>query len=98
MIVRIVKMTFLPEAVFEFLNLFEERKELIRNRQGCHHLELLQEKKEGCVFFTYSYWESEEDLERYRHSELFKDTWQKTKALFETKAEAWTLNKLHELK
>lgn len=98
MIVRIVKMTFLPETVFEFLNLFEERKELIRNRKGCHHLELLQEKKEGCVFFTYSYWETEEDLERYRKSELFKDTWEKTKALFEKKAEAWSLNQLHELK
>lgn len=98
MIVRIVKMTFMPEYVFQFLNLFEERKQLIRNMPGCHHLELLQEKKEGCIFFTYSYWESEKDLDYYRHSELFKDTWQKTRALFEKKAEAWSLNQLHNLK
>ena len=34
---------------------------------------------------------TEEDLEKYRKSELFKGVWAKTKILFAEKAEAWTL-------
>lgn len=97
MIIRVVKMNFKTEFIQEFKELFEERKELIRNMPGCRHLELLQEKMEGNVFFTYSHWDSENDLEFYRHSELFKDTWTKTKALFSKKAEAWTTTQLHQL-
>lgn len=41
--------------------------------------------------FTLSHWESEENLEQYRQSELFKSTWAKTKVLFREKAQAWTL-------
>jgi len=97
MITRIVKMTFQPEFIIQFQQLFEERKEKIRNMPGCIYLELLQEVKDGNVFFTYSNWEAEADLEYYRNSELFKDTWQKTKALFAQKAEAWSMVKRHEL-
>ena len=97
MIVRIVKMTFKPETVNQFLAVFENSKEKIRAFECCEHLKLLQEKKEGNIFFTYSYWQSETHLNNYRHSELFKDTWAKTKVLFADKPEAWSLNKLHQL-
>lgn len=91
MIVRIVKMTFREEEVNNFLTLFEERKKLIRGFEGCNHLELWQGANEDNVFFTYSIWDSEEHLDHYRFSELFKDTWAKTKALFEDKPQAWSV-------
>jgi len=91
MVTRIVKMTFKPDRVNDFLEIFNVSKELIRASQGCLYLELLNDKQSTNVFFTFSRWDGEEDLERYRNSELFKTTWAKTKVLFSEKTEAWTL-------
>lgn len=91
MIIRIVKMTFVPEKVEDFLELFNSSKHLIRNFKGCSHLELLNDIKTSGVFFTYSYWESEADLNNYRNSELFENVWSKTKMLFASKPEAWSV-------
>lgn len=93
MITRIVKMTFRPETVAEFITLFTEQKTKIKGFPGCHHLELLQENSTGHVFFTYSTWENEKALEAYRHSELFKTVWKATKQLFAEKAAAWSTEK-----
>ncbi|MBS1772986.1 MAG: antibiotic biosynthesis monooxygenase [Bacteroidetes bacterium] len=92
MIVRIVKMTFDSTQINNFLALFEERKQLIRHFEGCKHLELWQDAHQANVFFTYSIWDSEQHLNHYRFSELFKDTWSKTKILFADKAEAWSVS------
>jgi quinol monooxygenase YgiN len=91
MIVRIVKMIFLPEEVQSFVQLFDERKEIIRNFEGCQHLELWKESGKENIFFTYSHWENEQALDHYRFSEFFKETWGLTKALFAQKAEAWSV-------
>lgn len=91
MILRIVQMTFEKDKVQEFQNLFEERKLLIRNFEGCRHLELWQSAQDDAIFFTYSMWDSEDALNHYRFSELFKDTWAKTRALFAEKPQAWSV-------
>jgi heme-degrading monooxygenase HmoA len=85
-------MNFREGEVAAFLALFEERKQLIRNFEGCSHLELWQDAHDPNIFFTYSHWESEESLNHYRFSELFKDTWTRTRALFADKANAWSVN------
>ena len=91
MIIRIVKMTFTEARITDFTNLFEARKQTIRNFKGCTHLELWQDHKQRNIFFTYSHWESEADLDHYRYSEFFKDTWGKTRILFADKPEAWSV-------
>lgn len=91
MIVRIVQMTFQPDEVANFQALFEERKERIRGFEGCHHLELWQDAHHSNIFFTYSKWESEDYLNHYRFSDFFKDTWNRTKALFAEKPQAWSV-------
>lgn len=93
MILRIVKMQFLPEHVPSFLHLFEERKDRIRNFEGCKHLELWQDAHDPTIFFTYSHWENEAKLNHYRFSTLFKETWSLTKPLFAAKALAWSVNR-----
>lgn len=98
MIVRIVKMEFLPEHVEDFKRLFENKKNKIRNFPGCQYLELLQGMDaKNNVFMTYSYWDSEDDLNNYRYSELFLETWTATKKMFSKKAEAISTQKLHNL-
>jgi quinol monooxygenase YgiN len=91
MIIRIVRMSFEPEQVENFRKLFDERKEFIRGFNGCRHLELWQDAQASNVFLTYSIWESEKHLDHYRFSDLFKDTWARTKALFCDKPVAWSV-------
>ncbi|WGH75667.1 antibiotic biosynthesis monooxygenase [Tenacibaculum tangerinum] len=97
MFVRIVKMSFQPEKVDTFLNNFNTKKEFIRNSPGCRLLELYRDKTNPNIFFTYSYWETEQDLENYRNSELFKSVWAQTKVLFNDKPLAWSVDKLASL-
>jgi len=98
MFVRIVKMSFHEENIAAFLENFELMKTKIRNSPGNRLLELYQDKNDPRIFFTYSYWETEQDLENYRQSELFYDVWQFTKKLFNDKPEAWSVDKLVSLK
>lgn len=92
MITRIVKMTFEPSKVDEFLEVFNNAKALIRGFKGNTYLELIQDIHQPNILFTYSKWEQEEDLENYRKSELFATTWAKTKVLFADKPQAWSVN------
>ncbi|GGH77271.1 MAG: antibiotic biosynthesis monooxygenase [Bacteroidetes bacterium] len=91
MIVRVVKMHFRAEEIDNFRALFESRKEFIRGFEGCEYLELWQDVNTPEIFFTYSHWTHEDRLENYRKSELFKDVWSKTKALFAEKPQAWSV-------
>jgi heme oxygenase (mycobilin-producing) len=97
MIIRIVKMVFREEEIDAFQKLFEERKSLIRNFEGCTHLELWQDKNHPNTFFTYSWWDSEEHLNSYRDSHFFDDTWSLTKQKFASRPEAWSVHQLHKL-
>jgi quinol monooxygenase YgiN len=97
MLIRIVRMTFREEAVDAFLENFEANKENIRNFSGCRHLELWQDENHKNIFLTYSHWESEEALNQYRDSELFKSVWSFTKTLFAEKPVAFSSKKLQEL-
>ena len=87
-------MRFHEDKIEAFLNNFEEVKHHIRNFEGNRFLELYQDKNDKGIFFTYSYWETEADLENYRNSELFKEVWSFTKKLFNAKPEAWSVDKL----
>ena len=91
MLIRIVKMTFEADKVADFLSVFEESKLKIRAMNGCTHLELMQDYNLPNSFSTYSYWNSEGDLNNYRNSEIFKDVWARTKVLFSDKPIAFSL-------
>lgn len=91
MIIRLVKMEFSNEERNKFVSLFNERKEKIEGQEGCHSVRLFNDLKDNNVYFTYSIWNSENDLNKYRHSEFFKETWAKTKSMFQGKPEAWSV-------
>ena len=92
MFTRIVKLEFEKENVSTFLTNFEEVKNRIRNFPGCSLLELYNDKNDETIFFTYSRWNDETDLENYRNSELFKKVWSQTKPLFRKRATAWSVD------
>lgn len=91
-------MHFREDGVQPFLDLFEKRKEMIRNFEGCHYLSLLRDQNNSQLFFTYSIWDSPESLEIYRRSESFINMWKLTKALLEKEAEAYSVDEEYILK
>lgn len=96
MITRLVKMSFRADGIEPFKDVFARSKDKIRAFPGNLHVELLQDRSNPEIFFTFSLWESPEALENYRHSELFEKTWAETKVLFNGKPEAWSTDKLGE--
>lgn len=91
MLIRYVRMSFQEDKVSDFLSVFEESKEKIRAMKGCQYLELMQDLHQPAVFMTHSHWLSEEDLNAYRDSELFRATWARTKVLFADKPLAFSM-------
>lgn len=75
-------MTFRPDAVPAFLDIFRASQPLILAQPGCRHVALWRDAADPVVLATYSLWESEAALNQYRRSELFGGVWPRTKALF----------------
>lgn len=96
MIKRIVKMSFQPDKIDEFLNVFHQARPHILKMQGCNSVELFSEDDMPHIMFTLSEWNNVVALENYRKSELFINTWKRTKVLFAEKAQAWTIKPIKE--
>ncbi len=91
MITRIVRLSFKKENVVDFINAFDESKALISSFPGCKKLRLFKDFSDDSAFFTHSEWESMDDLENYRKSELFMSTWSKVKPLFANSPQVFSL-------
>lgn len=94
---RLVRMSFIPDRIPDFMGVFEASKEKIRNFPGCLALNLIVDSQDPSVMYTSSIWRAIEDLENYRNSELFIETWRKTKIHFKEKAQASTFNVIYRL-
>ncbi|AQG82259.1 putative quinol monooxygenase [Spirosoma montaniterrae] len=97
MLVRIVRMTFRPDALSDFQAIFDASKHRIRTFPGNCHLTLLRDPNNPAVRMTYSLWVSADALEAYRQSELFRTTWAATKVLFAERAVAFSGEALEEV-
>ncbi len=89
---RIVKMSFEPEKVTDFLKMYSQVNHKISGFPGCRGVKLLRGINQENVFFTYSTWDSEEALNKYRNSELFSGVWKETKSYFNDRPQAWSLD------
>ena len=81
-IIRLVRLTIRPDALDDFLAHFDVAAPEIRAFEGCRHLELWQDARFPNVVTTCSRWNDAEALERYRQSDLFRETWARVKPLF----------------
>lgn len=89
MITRIVKLSFKQAYRAKFESDFPQTKKVVISNDGCHDVILLKSKEAG-IYFTYSTWDSEVHLNKYRNSDTFKKIWSQFKINFDNKAEAWT--------
>ena len=84
-------MEFKQSEIENFRSIFSIAQPQIEKMEGCLSVNFHQDLKIPEIFFTISYWKSEESLENYRQSKLFITIWKKVKPLFTKKAEAWSL-------
>ena len=94
MLKRIVKLSIQRNKRTQFIDLFHENQHLISSFDGCISVELVQDINANNIFFTYSLWENENALNKYRNSTLFKGIWSETKTFFCDKPEAWSLQSI----
>ncbi|WP_107038663.1 putative quinol monooxygenase [Brumimicrobium mesophilum] len=87
---RLVKLTLKEDKIEDFISHFDTVKTKINAFPGCKGMKLLRDKNTPGIVFTFSEWESDEDLENYRKSDLFASIWPTVKLLFDQKAEAWS--------
>jgi quinol monooxygenase YgiN len=87
-------MTFAPEHIERFRSVFNSHWKTIAGFEGCTHLELFQDQNDPQVFFTYSHWNTEQDLENYRQSDFFRGVWGQTKTYFSAPPQAWSVKKM----
>ena len=90
-IIRIVRLSWKAEKINEFISIYESSKSSIESFDGNKYLTLKQDANLSNVLYTYSIWESNEALNNYRNSQFFKETWAKTKLLFDDKPLAYSL-------
>ena len=92
MITRIVKLHFQEEKVDDFLDLFDQVVTKVNAFPGCQKMHMLRDINNQSIFITHSLWDSEEDLNKYRDSELFQSIWPTIKPWFAEKPQAWSLD------
>ncbi|MEZ5025065.1 MAG: antibiotic biosynthesis monooxygenase [Chitinophagales bacterium] len=97
MIVRIVKLTMQENEVETFKKYFSTVCDIIRSQKGCHTLQVWQDIHHSNIFFTYSLWDSEQDLDNYRYSDFFSVFWKTVKPWFAAKTEVWSFDKILDL-
>ncbi len=91
MITRIVRLSFKKENVVDFINAFNNSKAQISAFPGCTKLRLFKDFSDETIFYTHSEWNSMEDLENYRKSDLFIATWSVVKPLFANSPQVFSL-------
>ena len=87
-------MEFKEENLSNFYTLFQKVRGQISAFPGCLTLKIYSDKSDKSVIFTYSEWVSEEHLNHYRSSTLFRNTWAETRTWFKAAAAAWSLEEL----
>lgn len=87
-------MTFTEDRIVEFESFFNQIKSKVAAQPGCNGVKLLKQVGNTGVFFTYSTWDSEADLNNYRSTETFGMIWPKVKAWFADKPDAWSVEEI----
>lgn len=86
-------MEFEASKKADFIKAFYSKQSFIKAFPGCIDVFLMQDERDSNAMATWSLWKSNGDLEAYRHSDLFKETWDHVKPMFSAKPKAYSLTK-----
>lgn len=90
MLIRVVQLSIRSECVDGFLTVFAEAAPRIHAFPGCLRLELWEDQETRGGFTTLSHWKSDEALDAYRNSSLFRLRWAAIKPMFAAKPRAFS--------
>jgi heme-degrading monooxygenase HmoA len=90
MIYRVVTLHIRPDETRFFEDFFRRQKAHIEGFAGCQRAQLLRDTAQPATYYTLSEWNSEDDLNAYRASDFFAETWRITKSLFDDRAGAFS--------
>jgi heme-degrading monooxygenase HmoA len=75
----------------EFEKIFARTHNSLVKVKGCSELKLIKDEEDPNTYVTTSVWDSIDDLDAYRNSDLFKVLWEEIKPLFNGSPEAHTM-------
>jgi quinol monooxygenase YgiN len=91
MILRVVKMVVDQNKIDVFNHFMSNVKMEKIKLEGCVHYDHFGDKQYQNVFYSYTIWESERYLNKYRKSELFREVSSTLRSLCLTEPTAWTV-------
>ncbi len=94
MIKRFVILTIRTECIVDFLKMYNSEKNTIMAAHGCRHLELLNDINDPRLFITFSIWDSEDDFNAYRASQVFLKIWDEAGKMFDADPKAYSTKHL----
>lgn len=95
MITRVVRLTLRPDVKSEaFEEIYRNRNPFAKGVKGCRSVKVLKDVNDERVLYTLSAWDCNEDLEAYRQSEYFAQTWPMVKALLGQKTQAFSMTEM----
>ncbi len=97
MIIRVVRMEVIDTKLELFNHFMDNVKEVKTELKGCIHYDVLRDKRYANVFYGYTIWEAENDLVKYRKSELFKETVRTVNQFCVKKSQAWTVENVFDI-
>ena len=98
MITRIVRLTVKDDASKEaFRNIYQRRNPFKNGVKGCKAVNIMRDVMHKNIYYTVSQWDSVDDLEAYRKSDYFKETWPMVKAQLSQRAEAFSMTEIEKV-
>ena len=95
MITRVVRLTLRPDINSEaFEEIYRKRNPYTKGVKGCRSVKVMKDVNDDHVHYTLSAWDRNEDLEAYRQSDYFAETWPMVKALLDQKAQAFSMTEM----
>lgn len=77
-----------------FAKIYANRNPFTKKVKGCLEVKVMKDADHDDVIYTVSLWEAKEDLEAYRNSNYFAETWPMVKKQLAKRAEAFSLEEL----
>lgn len=82
----------------QYIDSFRKRVPVISNEvrrvSGCMHNDIFRDRNNDNIFYSYTIWSSEEDIERYLKSMYYKEIWGDIWDYFKKEPMAWKIDNM----
>lgn len=79
-----------------FKQTLKDYQKALKEQKGCMHLDMFSDKKEKDIFYSYTIWDNDTNLKKYRKSALYKELSGKILPLCDKEPKAWTVDEAFE--